>query len=159
GNEDGIPDREQDNVASFRGLNGDMLTLAAPQGVRIRDISVEEAPTGLPVSLNFDRGFIRYTLEGVGADPVQVQLSVGGTSKISTYYSRGPEAGNAVPHVYDYTAALQKADGDLTTVTGNRVTLSFQDGGDGDSDGLKDGSIHTFGGPAVTGGGGSSAAP
>jgi hypothetical protein len=70
----------------------------------------------------------------------------------SQYWKYGPEPGNATPHWYVLPAAI----------TGNTVTFSITDGGQGDDDLAANGALVDQGGPGVPpigGGGGASGIP
>ena len=65
GNGDGVPDAEQDNVASFRGRGNTFATLAVPAGTRLRNVSTTEPRQNDRPALIYPVGFLSFEIEGL----------------------------------------------------------------------------------------------
>jgi len=65
GNGDGIPDRDQDNVASFHSVTGGYVTLAVPLPGSLSDVRSMENPSmgDTPSEVTFPYGFIGFTIQ------------------------------------------------------------------------------------------------
>jgi hypothetical protein len=159
GNNDGIADSLQDNVASFH-TYGDKnyVTMASPLGTTISNCTADDNPSSsdAPSDVEFPYGFFGFTIDGVaigGAITVTLHLPVGET--MESYYKYGPTAGNNTNHWYEFLYDGQTG----AKINGNVITLYFVDGMRGDDDLTANGSIRDVGGPArslTSGGTGSS---
>lgn len=161
GNDDQIPDRTQNNVASMPTASGnDYITIASESGTFLSDVQVNDGTSAgaLPDGFRFPQQFIAFTVNNVG---------VGGTTVVTiflpdgmsaeTYYKYGPTPGNPDPHWYEFmwdgTTGAQ--------INGSVITLTFVDAQRGDDVLVPDGMIVDLGGPGVavsgnpSGGGGS----
>ncbi|MCG8403966.1 MAG: HYR domain-containing protein [Phycisphaerales bacterium] len=150
GNNDGTPDSEQNNVTSLPNLNGDFLTVAAPSGTTLANVSSgnNPSPADAPAGVVFPAGFISYEVNNVPAGgQVQIQIIAdlpAGTT-IDTYWKFGPEPTNPTPHWYEFLF-------DGTTgaeIDGNVITLNLTDGQRGDDDLTANGTIADPGAPAT----------
>ena len=164
GNNDGVLDSTQAQVASFQDLNSTYLTIAAESltPVRVLETDVRSLPlpgVGVLDGLNFAHGFIQFE---VCVDPgpgVRVEMILPPGETPDSYYMYGPTPNNPAPHYYEF---LYDGKTGAEIVPGsNIVTLHFIDGmrGDSDLDG-SNGVISDPGGPVFrapvtqTGGGG-----
>ena len=147
GNDDGIADRAQMNVASLPSpLTGQYVTLAVEAGLAFNNVSFPATPGSgadtLPANADFPLGFPTFNLTGIGAgDDVQVSLYLTSTNGINSYY-KYDGAGGWFNFTYD-DASHTGAE-----VLSDRINLYFVDGARGDGDGSANGAIADPGGPA-----------
>jgi len=152
GNNDGIPDRLQSNVASFQGANGEYLTLIASANTTLAEVALAPMPplTALPRGFDYPWGFVHFEVLGLqpgGAVVVELLLH---TDHVPVVYTKfGPEEGWLDDHAfefgYDGTTGAQ--------IAGARITLHFVDGLRGDAVlGTQDGKIVEPGAPGVRAG-------
>jgi hypothetical protein len=131
GNDDGIPDAEQNNVTSLpitEGPNASAyLTVVAATGTvlnRVESIP-NPSPTDVPEGTDFPLGFLSYGVSGLqpGATTV-VTIHIPDGVLVTGYMKYGPTPSNPTPHWYDFywdgTTGMQKV--------GNVVSLTFVDG-------------------------------
>jgi len=150
GNNDGIPDSEQLNVASLPNTNGDYVTLAAPEGIVLVGVGAIDNPSpgDTPPGAEFPAGFLSFVIHGVkqGGDvAVQIILHVPPETTVNSYWKYGPTPDDPTPHWYEFMF-------DGTTgaeIAGNVITLHFVDGARGDADLTANGVIGDPGAPAV----------
>ena len=173
GNNDAIPDSQQDDVTSLPDINANYVTLEAVQpGHTLHYIqSLDGSTLGLapaPALLagnNFENGFFEIHVANVapgGSAEVRITLPPGAVP--DKYFMYGPEPGNPVDHWYLFD--FDPASGTGAVINGNVVTLFLVDGGRGDADLTANGVIADPGGPgtpiananATSGGGGCSLA-
>jgi hypothetical protein len=159
GNIDGIPDMNQNTVASLLMNDGtDYATIETDAGTLANCQAVANpSPDDAPSGKNFDWGFFEFTINGVGfGNPATVKLRTPAGSAPTTYWKYGP-TDPLTPAVVEWYEFMD----DGTTgaqITDNIVTLEFVDGQRGD-DTAEDGIIVDQGGPATvtaksSGGGG-----
>ncbi len=147
GNGDGMPDRDQMNVASIpNAVDGSYLTIVSPQGTRLVDVRVEANPdpANSPPGVQFPFGFVHFTVEGVspGATiPVQIILQGGVPNDFYTYYKYGPTPNNSADHFYPFAP--------VPVLPFNTIYLDLTDGGIGDADRMPNGAIVDPGAPAI----------
>ncbi len=128
GNEDGIPDSIQDNVASLPGDSGNYLTLESPDGSTLSNIAVTDTlPITPPVGARLSEGLIDFSL---------TNLTPGQTISLTLKVHSGE-----TPRLY-----LKLQDGkwiqyDQVVIDGSDLILTLTDGGNGDDDGLANGTI------------------
>jgi VCBS repeat-containing protein len=159
-NNDGTVDSAQANVASLFDVSGvNRVTFVGSEGTAFKSMQAVAPPAGGPTDTTFPFGFFDFDLEGVssgGTAVVQLLLSAG--SGVNTYWKFGPETGNATPHFYEFlfngtTGATVETNVDLDpgagTILRDRVSLTFVDGGRGDSDLAANGVISDPGGPGI----------
>ena len=145
GNDDGVPDRGQSHVASFRNSDGNMVTIVTAVGTRLRDVrQADLSPSDEINHLDFNHGFYGFEVENVPpGGQISVELLLPDDS-VESYYKYGSTPGNRENHWYQYNF-----DGNTgAEIDGNKVTLHFIDGARGDGDLLANGSITDPGGPA-----------
>ena len=149
GNADGIPDSQQDNVASLpNAVDGQYVTLVSAEGTEIQNTTAggNPSPADTPTGVEFPVGFFDFALSGMGvggSTTVTIILPAGQT--IETYYKYGPTADNPNSHWYDFLY-------DGTTgaeISLNQVILHFVDGLRGDDDLIANGLITEPGAPGV----------
>lgn len=151
GNGDGAPDSTQNNVTSLPNINGDYLTIAAPAGTMLANVSAggNPSPGDAPPGFEFPAGFLSFEVLNLSASgivdiEITAHLSPGVT--INSFWKYGPEPGNPAPHWYEFLF-----DGTTgATFSGNLITLRFVDGLRGDGDLTADGVITDPGAPAAT---------
>lgn len=151
GNNDNIPDSQQDNVASGHTYDGqNYVTLAVPDPATISDAEAVDNPSSAdsPSGVEFTYGFFTFTVNNVGAGgtaTATLYLPAGATP--DTYYKYGPTPTNQTDHWYEFLY-----DGETgAEINNNVITLHFVDGKRGDDD-LDDtnGIIVDQGGPGFT---------
>ncbi len=149
GNNDGTPDSMQANVTSLPNSAGTYLTIVAPDGTTLADVSVSDNPdpANAPDGVEFPLGFISFTINGVavgGTAEVTLIADLPADETLESFWKFGPEAGAPDPHFYEFLF-----DGTTgATVSGNMVTIMLVDGLRGDSDTSANGSIVDPGAPA-----------
>jgi len=149
GNEDGLPDSQQDNVASLHTNDGTgYITIATDPGTHLEDVSAEEnpSPEDQPDDFDFPLGFFNFTITGIdtgGSAGVDFILPEG--SAPLTYYKYAITADSAVAHWYKFLY-----DGTVgADISGNRISLHFTDGLLGDEDTTANAVIVDIGGPGI----------
>jgi cyclophilin family peptidyl-prolyl cis-trans isomerase len=163
GNNDGVLDSIQNNVASFPGINGAYITLITSTGTRISNISVlsNDQLVSPPDNIQFNLGVLDFKLEDLridGTAEVGVILPPGYVA--STYYMYGATPDNINPHWYEFmydgtTGAQLIGKAVLTSPDGTRIErhlikLFFKDGERGDADLSENGVIIDPGAPVVS---------
>lgn len=148
GNGDGIPDWQQENVASLHTTTGSYVTLAVPSPASLADVKAIEnpSPSDAPLSAAFPAGFFAFTVTGIPAgSSTAVELHLPAGEGADTYYKYGPTPDNPAAHWYKFMY-----DGNTgAEINGRVVTLHYADGARGDGDLAADGSIHDPGAPAL----------
>lgn len=151
GNEDGIPDASQSHVVSVSNFDSNYyVTFAAHDGkvfeefVAIDNPSVDDSPA----EMGFPRGFFEFTLTGLDSEEaftIILHLPAGIT--LTNFWMYGATIDEGSAHWYDFSY-------DGTTgaqISGNTITLHFENGNRGDDDlTTNDDSITVRGGPAVS---------
>ena len=140
GNNDGIQDSIQVNVASFPSSAGEYVVIEAPAAAAIHSLDIlgttfalanPPAFPGLFEELNFRNGFVGFDLAGIApgaASSVTETFTAGFTA--NTYYVFGPTSDNTTPHWYEFLY-----DGFTgAEIIGNQIILHYVDGRRGDSD-------------------------
>ncbi|MCB0116151.1 MAG: hypothetical protein KDD84_18755, partial [Caldilineaceae bacterium] len=146
GNDDGIPDKAQMNVASLPSpITGEYITLVASPNMKLTNVGFAATPSvggdTLPDDVEFSLGFPTFSVSGMGAGgSAVVTLYVTDSSGINSYRK------------YDSINGWYKFLYDDATATGaellsNRILLYFVDGGRGDSDLSANGIVTDPGGP------------
>ena len=150
GNNDNIPDYEQDNVTSLPtngtdpGPDSRWVTLVAPDGTSLEDVTSmdpADAVTPPPAGTTLPAGLTSFTVSGVTpGDDATVSVFNNTGEEVNGYakYNPGTGAWTMLPadrmEIFDY---------------GWRIDITLTDGGVGDSDGTADGKIVDPGGPAA----------
>jgi PKD repeat protein len=149
GNNDGIADSLQDNVASFRTSGGlNYVTLESQPGTSISNYKAVDNPStaDAPSTMEFPYGFFEFTITGVGngiATTVILPFSAGTT--FDTYYKYGPTPDDITNHWYEFLYDGQTG----AEISENVITLHFVDGMRGDDDLTANGIVVDVGAPAV----------
>ncbi|MCC7316365.1 MAG: hypothetical protein IT419_16240 [Planctomycetes bacterium] len=150
GNNDGIPDSSQDNVTSLPNVNGDYLTIVAPAGMYLTEVSsgANPDPATAPPGIVFPAGFVIFTVSGLepGAS-VQIQIiaHLAPGTILDTYWKHGPSPDEGAPHWFEF-----QFDGTTgAQFSGQTVSLTLVDGQRGDSDLSANGTIVDPGAPAT----------
>ena len=146
GNNDGIPDRAQMNVASLPSpITGKYITLVASPNMTLTNVGFAATPPvggdSLPDDVEFSLGFPTFSVSGMGA---------GGSAVVTLYRADGTTINGY--RKYDSVNGWYKFRYDDATGTGaellpNRILLYFVDGGRGDSDLSANGVVTDPGGP------------
>ena len=148
GNADGTQDAEQGEVTSLPDTGGVYMTLVSVDGLALGDVRSISSPSAgnQPTSVNFDHGFLEFSVLGAPTSAVTVELTFDGGSVPDGFWCYSGEPGNATEHWFDFAY-------DSTTgaqFNGNTVTLQLVDGGRGDADLTVNGVIKLVGGAATT---------
>ena len=147
GNNDGIPDSLQDNVASLHTCDGqNYLTVGSTEGTTLANVSAEEnpSPADAPPDVDFPFGFFEFTINDIGVGgATTVTLCLPDGASVSTYHKYGPTPDNHSPHWYEFIYDGQTG----AEINGNIITLHFVDGQRGDDDLSANGQIVEPGGP------------
>ena len=153
GNADGVPDRDQDYVASLpNAADGRYVTLESPQDTQISDVRTlaNPSPGDAPATATFPFGFVAFEIVGIApGSPVTVTLSLPLDPELGTYWRYGPTPDDPSDHWYRFlfdgtTGAEIVHDPERT-----RVILHLTDGLRGDGDLVGNGQIVEPGAPAT----------
>jgi hypothetical protein len=134
GNQDGIPDRLQQHVASVRSVvSQQFVTLVAPEGLQLRNVSSIGIPAGAvpPSGVTFTHGFFEFEVVGLspGGSATLTWLFESG-AMANTYYRFGATPQNPTPHLMPHLSdGLSGA-----RIFANRIELRAVDGVRGDDD-------------------------
>jgi hypothetical protein len=104
-------------------------------------VNLADIPETPPSEANLNYGIFRFNITGV---------TPGGSATLNltfpqdlpagtTYWKYGANATNSTPHWYTIPS----------TINGNKITITLNDGGIGDDDGAVNGIIHDDGGPSI----------
>ena len=150
GNLDGIPDKQQANVASLPdSANSRYATLVSQTGTNLVDVRTTGSPSegNAPAEADFVVGFFEFTVQAVPVgQATTVILFLEPGAGWNTYWKFGPTPGNPIPHWYEFFY-----DGTVgAEVLSDRVILHLVDGGRGDDDLVANGEIRDQGGPAFS---------
>jgi probable HAF family extracellular repeat protein len=134
GNSDGIPDGDQPLVASLPASagTGPYVTLVAPPGTTLHSVTASPSPPTAPEGLGLPLGTMSFELAGVpnGGLATVTYLMPAGTGATSFWKY---DAGTWTDFGFDGTTGAQ--------ISGDTATLTYQDGGRGDLDGVANGVI------------------
>ncbi|MBN2897073.1 MAG: choice-of-anchor I family protein [Campylobacterales bacterium] len=152
GNNDGTPDKEQAYVQTVT-INGGSaaITVTLPKGSSFANGNEKAEPTtdpsggDLPEGVTFPLGMIDIDVvpDSNGHAVVEIFLPAGVSA--NSYYKYTATPDNQTPHWYEFLY-------DGTTgaiISGNKITLHFQDGQRGDDDLSVNGHIDDQGGPVT----------
>ncbi|MBO6576375.1 MAG: tandem-95 repeat protein [Rhodothermales bacterium] len=153
GNNDGVPDSQQANVASLpSAATGQYISVSSEPGSEVTGLtSTTQSPAPPsdppPPEAEFPQGFLDFEIRGGIGNPTSVvRISLPEGHGITTYFKYGPEPDDDTPHWYEFTY-----DGETgAQIIGNELILHFKDGGRGDDDMLANGVIVDPGAPAKT---------
>ena len=147
GNNDGLLDKDQDNVVSLlNAVDAQYATIVSTGDSHLKNVEAIENPsTGdLPEGEEFPAGFFGFEVENVQpAVSNTIDLLFPEGTIILSYWKYGPTGDGLAPHWY-------KFEFDGTTgafIDNNKVTLHFVDGQRGDDDLIANGVIVDAGGP------------
>ncbi|MBK7895268.1 MAG: DUF11 domain-containing protein [Anaerolineaceae bacterium] len=147
GNNDGIPDSVQPEVASVsNAVDGRSVTFATDPNFTLTNVQAVPNPSsGNTPNDSFNYGFFSFELTDVPAGgSATVEVTLPG-SMIRGWWKYGRTPNNPTPHWYNFTF-------DGTTgaeINGNVITLHFVDGQRGDDDLTANGVIVDPGGPST----------
>ena len=149
GNDDTIPDSQQNNVASMHTYNDeDYVTVASPAGTALSNVRAIAPPGTPPGGVDFEYGCFDFTVTGVGiGGSTSVTLYGPDGAAFDTYYKYGPTEGDPTDHWYEFLFDAPSQTG--AQFDGNEITLHFVDGQRGDGDLTANGVIVEPGGPAM----------
>lgn len=149
GNNDGLPDGQQDNVASMHTSDGGAyVTIESGASSQLQDVSAEEnpSPDDQPGEFDFPLGFFDFSITGIevgGSASVHFLIPEGYTP--NTYYKYAGTEANPMPHWYEFLF-----DGSVgAELSDTEITLHFIDGQLGDEDLRENAAITDIGGPAI----------
>jgi hypothetical protein len=153
GNGDGVPDRDQENVASLPNATDERyLTVESPEGTQLSDVQTLEnpSPEDAPVTASFPFGFVAFDV--VGLEPgstISVTLYLPLEPDLGTYWRYSPTLDDPSDHWYGFdfdgtTGAEIVHEPDQT-----RITLHYVDGDRGDGDLVADGQVVDPGAPGI----------
>ncbi|MEI6155325.1 MAG: choice-of-anchor U domain-containing protein, partial [Deltaproteobacteria bacterium] len=157
GNNDGIADALQKEVATLKTLMGKYSTITfLPEGESpaVWVGAPGEFPYGSPQGVSFQSGVVSVTadvsknkviapLDLSNATIFKIEHIIHDAGPVNTYWIYGPTVQDPVSHWYEFPF-------DGTTgavINGNKVTLYIADGGRGDGDLLKNGRVSFLGAP------------
>jgi len=153
GNGDGIQDWLQSNVASLSSLPGLWVSLAAPSGTVLENVTPTGPPdfTSLPAGYIFPIGFLSFGITNLPAGGsvtltnfLHLDADAGFSYAATTYFNFGPTPDNHTPHWYEFlfngTSGVE--------LLPDRIILHLRDGARGDHDVNINGEIVTLGAPA-----------
>jgi Ca2+-binding RTX toxin-like protein len=157
-NQDGTPDSEQSNVASFPPLNSnstnpnDFVTLVSPSGTSLSAVSIADNPApnaaNAPKNVDFPIGFLSFDANGISAGAAtQVTVLLPTGKSANTYWKYDPNRG-WYEFLYDGTTGAEFLDSN-NDGKNDKIILHFVDGGRGDNDGTANGKITDPGAPAL----------
>jgi len=162
GNHDGVPDYQQDNVASLPANTGGgnapqgtaCATLAVPPPLTLSGVAAVDnpSPSDAPPGVTFPFGFFTFTIEGLDPGACTTLDLFVPPSNLESYYKYGPTPDDADAHWYEFVhyhpalpgAEIVPRDGSV------QVRLFLCDGQTGDDVAVQDGTIVDQGGPSGT---------
>ena len=148
GNHDGIPDSSQSNVTSVPyELDGTYITVAAPSGVTLSQVQVEDSASQVaPELIDFPLGRLRFSVPtSEPRTPIMVTLYLEDhLAEVNGYYKFGPTPGNPAPHWYPFLYNGTTG----AKILSDRIELYLIDNGRGDGD-LTNNVILDPGGPII----------
>jgi len=154
GNSDGIPDRDQVNVASLpNATGGTYLTLESPENTQLSNVQALDNPSpgDAPTNAEFLLDFLAFEVGGI--DPgssITVTLNLPLNPNINSYWRYGPTLDNHFDHWYNFnfdgSTGAEFAHETERTI----IYLHYIDGSKGDSDIRVNGHIVDPGAPAIT---------
>jgi cyclophilin family peptidyl-prolyl cis-trans isomerase len=158
GNNDGIPDKQQRNVASLvDAVSGGYFTVEVGADLLLQNLQVTDGSNILFQSgsssdlsgLNFTHGFLGFEVKNMvpGSD-IEVKIYLPNNEKPVKFFKFGPTPDNQADHLYEFDFNGETG----AEFSGNEVTLHFVDGKRGDSDLTANGIIADPGTPAIEAG-------
>ena len=157
GNGDGIPDWQQDNVASFYTATGVYITLTSSGGkTALSDVASvgNPSPSDTPAGVQWPLGFLDFKVTGIppgGSTIVTIYLPIGTT--VNSYWKYGKTPDSTIPHWYEFlfvgNSGPEFARNTGAKIFGNEITLNLVDGKRGDDDITVNAIITEPGGPGI----------
>lgn len=138
GNGDGTADSLQNNVTSLPSFAGPYVTLAAPAGTTLVDVSAIDPSTvdPAPATFTLPDGLLSFTIDGVTpGGSATVRIFTPSAAAVNGYAKFHDGAWTVLP---DANVAIDPG--------GEWIDITLVDGGVGDDDGVADGSIVDPGG-------------
>ena len=135
GNNDGVADREQANIASLpNAVDGTYVTIVAPAGMELVAVTAtaNPDPDNSPTGVGFPIGFINFEIHGVPVGGrVDVEFILHNSAELTGYYKYGPTADNRDPHFYAFN---KTRDYGVQKLKPGSVRVRYTDGLTGDDD-------------------------
>lgn len=151
GNNDGIPDSQQADVASLPSLTGAYVTLMSQPGLLLADVQVtaNPAPASAPAGVQFPLGFFDFRVLDLNlGEATTVTLILPEGMAATSYWKYGKTPDNTTDHWYEFTN--DGSTGASFGPGGRVVTLNFVDGQRGDDALRLDGRIVDPGAPGIS---------
>jgi len=157
GNNDGIVDKQQDNVTSLpNAVDGTYVPLSSPDETSLADVQAIEnpSPDDSPSGVEFPIGFLDFTVQRIEpGDSTTVTIFLPPNTTVSAYYKYGPTPNNPLAHWYNFsfdgTTGAEILD-DNSDGSTDRIVLHLVDGLRGDDDRTENGKIVDPGAPAIS---------
>jgi VCBS repeat-containing protein len=151
GNADGVPDRDQENVASLpNAVDGEYVTIESPTGTQLIGVEAVVPAEDPPDTIEVPYGLTSYAIEGLAlGEAVIVTQYLPPNPEIDDYWKYGPTPVDPSDHWYQFmfdgtTGAVITHEADRTV-----IVLHYVDGQRGDADLTADGRVVDPGGPAI----------
>ena len=149
GNADGIPDYQQDTVASLHTYDGaGYFTFVIPGGTKFASLHAVANPSfyDTPKDTDFPFGFFDFSIDGVNtAGAIQVKIIIHNQASVNSYYKYGPTPDSTKLHWYKFMYDGQTG----AEINQNTIILHLVDGQAGDEDIAENGYINDPGGIAA----------
>jgi len=154
GDDNGTPDAQESNVATFLNIDRDYCTMVSPDDTELEDVTAQNNPSAedAPANVEFTAGFFQFSLKGITAGGCsEVTLLLPKDTRINTYYKYGPTPDNPASHWYEFLFNGETGAEIFQEEYRTRIVLHLCDGKRGDND-LDDSNavIDDIGGPAKT---------
>ncbi len=133
GNDDGIPDSQQDNVVSLPSpKTGGYITIEADQGIIEEfEILTEDELDALPANVDAPYGILSYRISGIpNGSTVTLEFFFQGSASLTTFYKYGPEPSDTTNHWYEFLSSSAPG----ASLNSGSLTVQLVDGGRGDDD-------------------------
>lgn len=148
GNDDGIPDKNQKNVASLKTFGGDYyITINAPESTvlsRVKALASEGIPSKKTTN-DFPFGFISFKVDSLhNSDSRDICIFLPEGLTTNGYINFGPSTDENYPHLYNFVYNGEVG----AEFEENTIILHFIDGQTGDNDLTENNSLLVLGGPA-----------
>jgi len=152
GNQNGVRDSTEANVATLKSIEYVYTTLVSETGTQLAQVNAQEnpSPADNPKDPYFPYGFFGFSVQGLNAgDSTVVTMILHYPLAITTYFKYGPTPDNPVPHWYEFvhdgrTGARIRLFTDATV-----IYLYLMDGERGDDDLAANGTITDVGAPGA----------
>lgn len=145
GNGDGVPDSDQENVASLpNAIDERYLTVESPEGTQLSNVQTlaNPSPEDAPITASFPFGFVAFKIVGFEpGSPISVTLFLPPESDLATYWRYGPTVDDPSHHWYLFDYAGTTGAEIIHELDQTLITLHYLDGARGDGDLVADGQI------------------